>query len=138
MDENEIDFWVEADLILSDVESSFQAGGVPENANQLAPPGKECQGSVSVDEESSFQGGGVPENANQVAPPGKECQGSVSVDDDDSIFENLDDMSFSDVHSAAAVNQGSSFMVSFDSLEYFNTLSCFFQLLCYFIRHPSA
>ncbi|CAA7031458.1 unnamed protein product [Microthlaspi erraticum] len=75
VDENEIDFWVEAGLILSDVESSFQAGGVPENANQ-------------------------------VAPPGKECQGSVSVDDDDSVFENLDDTSFSDVHSSAAEIQG--------------------------------
>ncbi|KFK25628.1 hypothetical protein AALP_AA8G139400 [Arabis alpina] len=39
VDENEMDFWVEADLISSDLESSFHAG-VQENANQ------ECQGSI--------------------------------------------------------------------------------------------
>lgn len=75
---DEIDFWVEADLILSDVESSFQAGGLPENAIQVAPP------------------------------PGKECQGSVSTEDD-SIFENLDAMFVSEIHSDAAVNQQGNF-----------------------------
>ncbi|CAH2072809.1 unnamed protein product [Thlaspi arvense] len=72
---DEMDFWVEADLVSSDVESSFQACGVPENANRVASLEKECQGSVSTH--------------------------------DVSTFENLDAMSASDVHSAAAVvNQG--------------------------------
>ncbi|XP_024012060.1 uncharacterized protein LOC18019076 isoform X2 [Eutrema salsugineum] len=71
---DEIDFWVEADLILSDVESSFQAASVPEDANQVAPLGKECQASIITEE-------------------------------DDSIFENLEFTSVSDMHSAS-VNQG--------------------------------
>ncbi|CAE6100224.1 unnamed protein product [Arabidopsis arenosa] len=74
---DEIDFWVEADQILSDVESSFQA-----------------------------RGGVIPEIANQMAPE-KECQASVSGEEDDSTLENLDSisMSVSDLHSTA-LNQG--------------------------------
>lgn len=74
---DEIDFWVEADQILSDVESSFQA-----------------------------RGGVIPEIANQMASE-KECQASVSGAEDDSTLENLDStsMSVSDVHSIA-LNQG--------------------------------
>ncbi|KAG7602173.1 putative DNA topoisomerase transcription factor interactor and regulator CCHC(Zn) family [Arabidopsis thaliana] len=88
---DEIDFWVEADQILSDVESSFQARGgvIPEIANQMASE-KECQASVSGIEDDCVV----------------ECQDSVSAEDD-STLENLDSisMSVSDVHSTA-LNQG--------------------------------
>jgi endonuclease VIII-like 3 len=88
---DEIDFWVEADQILSDVESSLQARGgvIPEIANQMASE-KECQASVSGIEDDCVV----------------ECQDSVSAEDD-STLENLDSisMSVSDVHSTA-LNQG--------------------------------
>ncbi|VVB14395.1 unnamed protein product [Arabis nemorensis] len=51
VDEDEMDFWVEADLISSDVESNFHAS-VMENVNQVAVPGKECHGSVSIGDDS--------------------------------------------------------------------------------------
>ncbi|VVA90120.1 unnamed protein product [Arabis nemorensis] len=50
VNENKMDFWVEADLISSDVESNFHAC-VQENAN----PGKECHGFVSTEDDSIFE-----------------------------------------------------------------------------------
>ncbi|KAL1188959.1 DNA topoisomerase 3-alpha [Cardamine amara subsp. amara] len=52
---DEIDFWVEAEQILSDVESSFKASGLLENANQVALPEKFFEASVCTEDDSIFE-----------------------------------------------------------------------------------
>ncbi|CAN8256408.1 unnamed protein product [Cochlearia groenlandica] len=74
----ENDFWVEADMILSDVESSFQAGGgVCVNANL----GKECQGSVSVEVDSVFKHCDVAASVSEIHSSTDVNQEGVSMSD---------------------------------------------------------